>query len=727
MRDTLYAHSQNPSGKYQPLDSHLASTAELCKKFAEDFDSGKLGGLLGLLHDIGKIDSRFQKKLLNQDASIKVDHKFCGSVLATERFWALGYIIACHHGGLQDFTDFKIKLREKKVCPHIDESLRAAATVLHRIEGHFSEEYNARDVKMPDFVQSMKKKIDLEFYLRMLFSCLVDADFLDTENHFHPEKAKLREIETGITPLFERFLEYHSKMSKIPSPVNDIRRKIYQDCINAANNQQGFFRLMVPTGGGKTLSSLAFALKHVETHNLKRIIYAIPYTSIIEQTASVFKRIFDDANVLEHHSSFAFQDESDEYETKSIQWRLASENWDYPIIVTTTVQLFESIFSDKICKLRKLHNLSRSVIILDEVQTLPVRLLNPILDVLQQLVKYYHTSIILCTATQPAFEENVYLKGIKEPVKDIVKSPETIYTKLKRAKYEFPALTEKWSWDRVANHLRESPQAMAVVNTKRDAMALFERLVDLGCTYHLSTLLCGAHRRDLLDRIRELLKENALCILIATQVVEAGVDIDFPVVMRAIGPLDSLVQAAGRCNREGKMQEPGQVIIFDPEKGDSPRGSYRNATDTCIAILQSGADLDNPEIYTRYFRMIYQGQDTDVKKIQLARESLRFAEVAKKFKMIEEETESVVVDYYGMTGGDDSLNDILSKVQHRPLREILRQLQPYVVNIPFYLFPRLKKEGLISEYAPGIYRWLGRYDLKIGIVSDAIDPEKLIY
>jgi len=726
MTDTPYAHSQNQSGEYQSLESHLFNVAVLCRKYAEEFESGELGSPLGLLHDIGKINSRFQQKLIDQDDSIKVDHKYCGSILAATYFQPLSYVIACHHGGLQDFSDFKIKLREKKVCPHIDESLRAAATVLHRIDGHFSEEYNAKDVNIPDFVQSIKKKIDLEFYLRMLFSCLVDADFLDTENHFHPEKAKLREIEASITPLFERFLEYHSKMSKIPSAVNDIRRKIYQDCINAANNQQGFFRLMVPTGGGKTLSSLAFALKHAETNNLKRIIYAIPYTSIIDQTASDFKKIFADTYVLEHHSAFADRD-SKEFESKSEKWRLASENWDYPIIVTTTVQLFESIFSDKICKLRKLHNLSRSVIILDEVQTLPVRLLNPILDVLQQLVKYYHTSIILCTATQPAFEENVYLKGIKEPVKDIVKSPETIYTKLKRAKYEFPALTEKWSWDRVANHLRESPQAMAVVNTKRDAMALFERLVDLGCTYHLSTLLCGAHRRDLLDRIRELLKENALCILIATQVVEAGVDIDFPVVMRAIGPLDSLVQAAGRCNREGRLKEPGRVIIFDPEEGGIPPGSYRIATDTCITLLRSGNDLDDPGTYAKYFRMIYQGQSTDKQNIQSARESLRFPEVAEKFKMIKDDTQGVVVNYHGLDGKDESLSNVLANAQHRPLRQILRQLQPYAVNIYASQFRKLEKEGMIGEVVLGIHKWLGEYDMRRGIVTDKIDPEQLIY
>jgi CRISPR-associated endonuclease/helicase Cas3 len=725
MGDTLYAHSQNQSGEYQSLESHLANVAIQCKRFAEDFESGDLGSILGWLHDIGKLDIQFQKKLIDRDDSVRADHKYCGSALAANYFQPLAFIVACHHGGLLNFNDFKMKLRERQAYPHLEICLKAARTILHRIEGRFFMDYDAKDVMIPDLVQKMNK-IEFEFYLRMLFSCLVDADFLDTENHFHPEKAKLREIETSIIVLFERFSEYHSNMPKIPSVMNDIRKQVYEDCLNAAGKHQGFYRLMVPTGGGKTLSSLSFALKHAETHNLKRIIYAIPYTSIIDQTASKFKEIFGDASVLEHHSAFVFE-ESEEFESKSEKWRLAAENWDFPIIVTTTVQLFESIFSNRIAKLRKLHNLSRSVIILDEVQTLPVGLLNPILDVLQQLVKYYHTTVVLCTATQPAFEENVYLKGIKEPVIGIAKSPEVIYTKLGRVKYEFPCLEEKWSWERVANNLRKSPQAMVVVNTKKDAIVLFEKLADLEYVYHLSTFLCGAHRRDLLDRIRGLLRENTPCILVATQVVEAGVDIDFPVVMRAIGPLDSIIQAAGRCNREGKMVKRGQVIIFDPEEGSTPPGDYKTATSTCISLLRSDENLDNPETYTKYFRMIYQEQDTDQRKIQLAREGLQFTEVAERFKMISDDTQGVIVDYYGLDSKDESLSNILTKAPHLPLRQILRKLQPYTVNLYANRFRMLEKEGMIVEFASGVHRWLGKYDLRRGFIADRIDPEQLIY
>jgi CRISPR-associated endonuclease/helicase Cas3 len=726
MEGTLFAHSKNRRGETQLLETHLVNTANQCKEFAEDFESEEIGFSLGLLHDIGKLDNRFQQKLLNQDDSIMVDHKFCGSVLAAKYFQPLAYVIACHHGGLRDFSDFKLDFREKQECPHIAECLKTAETILNRKGVFLFGENGAKDMEIPDSVQRFEKKVDLEFYLRMLFSCLVDADFLDTERHFNPELAEQREVTTNIASLIEQFLEFHSAIPKTPSAVNDIRRQVYEYCLDAAGKDQGFYRLMVPTGGGKTLSSLAFALRHADTHHLKRIIYAIPYTSIIDQIASEFKRIFDDTDVLEHHSAFAIE-ESEEFEVKSEKWRLAAENWDFPLVVTTTVQLFESIFSNKIAKLRKLHNLSRSVIILDEVQNLPVRLLNPILDVLQQLVKYYQTSIVLCTATQPAFEENLYLKGIKEPVKNIVKSPETIYTKLKRVKYEFPALAEKWTWNKVANQLRESTQAMAVVNTKRDAIVLFEKLADLEYVYHLSTLLCGAHRRDVLDRIRELLNGNAPCILIATQVVEAGVDIDFPMVMRAIGPLDNIVQAAGRCNREGKMEAPGRVIVFDPEGGGFPKGDYKTATGTCISLLRSGADLDSPQIYAEYFRRIYQGQDTDKRRIQSAREGLQFTEVAKRFRMIEDDTQSLVVNYYGLDGKDESQNSILSKVQHLPFRQILRQLQPYLVNVRTHLFGKLEQEGWTDELAPGIHKWLGEYDSRRGIVTDEIDPEKLIY
>ena len=429
----------------------------------------------------------------------------------------------------------------------------------------------------------IKSPTQAELFLRFLFSALVDADYLDTEAHFDPGRSRLRYRPVDLEALAESFWKEQDKLSgHDQSPVNLARHEIYQFCLAAAECPPGIFRLTVPTGGGKTLSGMAFALRHALKYQKHRIIVAIPYTSIIDQTAQVYRRIFGDENILEHHSAVTPREDEDHFVQQ--QWtRLAAENWDAPIVVTTTVQLFESLFANRPAACRKLHNLAQSIIILDEVQTLPTGLLAPILEVVQQLVDHYGVTVVLSTATQPSLVDSgsPYLKGLRGEIREIVPDPARYFQALKRVSYDCPG--EAWSWERVAQEMAAEPQCLAVVNTKKDALALLDALNDPEAL-HLSTLLCMAHRRKVMEGIKVRLATGQPCRVVATQVVEAGVDLDFPVVLRAMGPLDRIVQAAGRCNREGRLSQ-GRVIIFQPAEGQIPPGDYRAGHDIARAML----------------------------------------------------------------------------------------------------------------------------------------------
>jgi CRISPR-associated endonuclease/helicase Cas3 len=410
----------------------------------------------------------------------------------------------------------KARIAEKRG----DHSVRTALEIASRNLRHLRPDSPLQD-KTPSFVLDGAAE-NHELFVRVLFSALVDADYLDTERHFAPERSVAREWKVDMEALWTRFLADQARLTGVdPSPVNQIRHEIYEQCVRAAVQPPGVYSLTVPTGGGKTRSAMAFALLHAIRHAFDRIIVAIPYTSIIEQTADVYRGIFGDAPVLEHHSGIDPERADDGARP---DWaRLASENWDAPIVVTTTVQVFESLFSDRPSRCRRLHNIARSVIILDEVQTLPPNLLAPILDVLKDLVAHYHVTVVLCTATQPALTESPFtpqLRGFQR-VQEITADAARYFAQLRRVRYERPG--ELWSWSQVAAVMRQEPQALAVVNTKRDALALLDVLGDSG-GLHLSTLLCGAHRRDVLRDVRGRLARGEPCRLVSTQVIEAGVD-----------------------------------------------------------------------------------------------------------------------------------------------------------------------------------------------------------
>jgi CRISPR-associated endonuclease/helicase Cas3 len=718
----FFAHSANGNGNWHDLSTHLQTVAQMACTFAKRFNAGQLGYWAGLWHDLGKFHPDFQAYLKNPQAARGPDHSSTGMVHAS-KFWdGLSFLVAGHHAGLPSVTGLKTRLSEKKSTPATLVALDTAQSVLPEMMP--SSPLTSLLIAL-DQLRGNQTRHNLELFLRMLFSALVDADFLDTEAHFRPERPAQRSEPAPLAEMLQQFEVNQGRLSgRESNPLQQARHEIYQSCVNAADMEPGLFRLTVPTGGGKTRSSMSFALRHAIKHGLERVIYAIPYTSIIEQTSEVFRGIFGDNNVLEHHSAIGANDDPQSPVTAQQQWsRLASENWDASLIVTTTVQLFESLFAHKPSKCRKLHRIAGSVIILDEVQTLPPPLLQPILDILGQLAKHYRVTVVLCTATQPALTANRYLNGL-ENVREIIPNPERYFQILKRVRYEIPSGTP-WSWDRVALEMKAVPQCLAIVNTKKDAHLLLDALGDDSTVLHLSTQMCGIHRAETLREVKRRLYAGEPCRLASTQVIEAGVDIDFPLVLRAVGPLDRIVQAAGRCNREGKLPEGGRVVIFEPCEASSPPGSYRTGLDTASSMLKAGCDLHDPGVYERYFSLLFQSVNLDVKKIQQFRERLDYPEVASRFRLIDEDTVPVIVRPKAHESTVDALLEKLQQQQESP-RWLIRKLQRFIVAVYGSKLSGYEANGLMKPVATGLWEWRGEYDPLRGLV-DALNPDQLVF
>lgn len=561
-----YAHSlpEKPKEEWQSLEDHLKNVAKNAQCFADNFGAKEWGRCAGLLHDSGKATTAFQKRL--EGSPERVDHSTYGAKIAQKMGGRLGlllsYAIAGHHGGIPDGGEqspqlhFRLKQNPSSSTEKLD--------ILESCQ---------KDIEFPFKLSKDTGGFSLSFFTRMLFACLVDADFLDTEKFCAPDIAKERtkNRQGGTLPHLQQKLK--SYMKKILSSaeathVNNLRRRILEQCKAKAKLPQQIFSLTVPTGGGKTLSSMNFALDHAVAHQLNRIIYTIPFTSIIEQNAGVFQTIFDREYVLEHHCNFK---ESDSPEEAGYNRRrgLAAENWEPPIIVTTNVQFFESLFSNKPSKCRKLHNIARSVIVLDEAQAIPTEFLEPCLSALRELVAHYGCTIVLCTATQPAFDDKSSLRTSLPQIREIIDDPAQIFSKLKRTTVN--TIGKKTDAE-IAGLIDGEKQALCITSTKLQARSVFNLSKTETGIFHLSTNMYPEHRRQVLDQVKTRLKGKKRCLVVSTSLVEAGVDLDFPVVFRAAAGLDSIAQAAGRCNREGKMEGLGQVFIYEPEKNRGCHG-----------------------------------------------------------------------------------------------------------------------------------------------------------
>jgi CRISPR-associated endonuclease/helicase Cas3 len=722
----LIAHTKGQNGKDDFLIDHLKDVAVMARSFAEKFGCGAIAYWFGLLHDLGKINPLFQSylKAMEENRSHpKVPHAIWGASFIYYLLWCknqkdawkeFALPVYGHHAGLQAHglasQKFSRFLREK---PSALQSMISAWTELQQL---FTTE-------SPAF--SVANNTHREMRIRMVFSALVDADYIATEKHFEPQKASNRGKWPDLPELWERFRQDQGTLLKKaganPTKVNCIRREIYDSCLDAAKMKPGVFKLTVPTGGGKTRSGLAFALQHsIQNKNVfDRIIVALPYTSIIDQTATEYRKILEKEGecVLEHHSQIDVPDEKENQDPKHLRYRLATENWDAPVIVTTTVQLFESLFTNKPGRARKLHNIAKSILILDEVQTLPPQLLKPTLDVLRDLVNHYGVSLVLSTATQPTFDNTPYLKSFQDiEVKEIVPDYPRHFAALQRVNYEFRS--GALDWPELVEEIKNLTQVMVVLNTRKDALALIDAMGETPHIYHLSTLLCGRHRKDKLKEIRSRLKVGQPVRLISTQVVEAGVDLDFAVVYRALGPLDRIVQAAGRCNREGKLDK-GQVVIFEPSEGRMPRGPYFAGFQKAKVMLDKNDvnTLSQPQIFMEYFKRLYGDLDLDESKIQVHREALDYPKVARLYRLITDITLPVVVRH-----GDYEKH--LKNWGFHPSRKTWRQLQPFIVNVFEYEAGHFIHDRIMEDLGNSLYLWNGKYDEKIGAVAE-YDPADL--
>ena len=704
----------------QSNEQHLEGVARLSESFADEFGMGSWGRALGLLHDKGKERKSFQDYIRQNSGlepeihcSLEHNHAFVGGILAKSMYGKGSESMLCnqiisHHSGLHDYCQIEETL--KKDIPS-DVNRCVEKIQLNR------PPFSLSPIKGCKGMTS-----DANHLSRMLFSCLVDADYLDTELFMDEQSARKRI--NGISlqsllPLLETYIDNLQKKGN-ESEVNAIRNQIQERCASMSNVEKGFYSLTVPTGGGKTLSSLVWALRHAVHNGMKRIIIAIPYTSIIVQTASILKQIFGEEAVLEHHSNFdPLSLKSKEMQHKA---KLATENWDYPIVVTTNVQLFESMFSNKPSDCRKLHNIVNSVIILDEVQTLPTDYLQPIVDALKSYQRMFGISVLFTTASQPVLSgliegcnPKAAFQGI-DNITEIMPKEYVLHDKLRRVCLEIDNTGS--TYDEIANQLSQHNKVLCIVNTRNDAREIFERLPKEGMTIHLSRMMCPRHVSKAIQEIKQALSDNSETVIrvVATQLIEAGVDIDFPVVYRQEAGLDSILQAAGRCNREGKL-DMATTYVFSLSVEHKLYGSIIDANNARLNMINVN-DWFAPDTMTEYFRQLYSRKETfdkkDIKTLLYKPKEMCFAEAAKDFRLIEEAGKTVYVNM------DNSL-ELVERLKNDGITySLMKQLSQYSVNIHERDFLKLWSYGAIEEVIEGIYVVNDRaqYDENIGLRLD---------
>ncbi|MGC9973515.1 MAG: CRISPR-associated endonuclease Cas3'' [Bryobacteraceae bacterium] len=660
---TYFAHSGNDQGAWDPLRAHLEGVAERARGFAELFEAADDAYLAGLLHDLGKYGDLFQERLKGNESGL--DHWSIGASVCLERYRSdrTAMAVQGHHLGLQWWEKEELrKLLPGELERHIPEGRR----LTERDRDVLLERLRADGLTLPERASGLPGEVKCAaamLDLRMLFSAVTDADYLATEAHFNPEAARMREPAAELRPgeaaeVLDRHLEALAARGDSSPAVAAMRRDLLDACRAAAESAPGLFTLTAPTGGGKTLSTLAFALGHAEKHGLRRIVVVMPFLSIIDQTVRVYREALaemagDDRMeryLLEHHSLAAETAENDG-EIPRLRGMLA-QNWDAPIVITTSVQFLESLFSNSPAACRKLHRLARSVVVFDEVQTLPLKVVLPTLATLSHLAARYGSSVVFSTATQPAFrhlDEKVrqYCTSGWRP-REIVPNELRLFERSHRVRVEWPRREERIGWGELAGQFADLHQVLCIVNLKKHARDLFHLLEPRwgGDAFHLSTAMCPKHRAAVLMEVRGRLERGERCALVATQCVEAGVDLDFPAAFRALGPLDAMAQAAGRCNRNGKLAA-GVLRVFVPEGGGYPMGGYKQAADLTAILLNraEGVSIDDPAAFDEYFRSLYSIAKLEHRPLLEAIQTRDFPEVRKHYRIIEQDSVNVLVAY----------------------------------------------------------------------------------
>lgn len=719
----FYAHSRLdvPPSQWHRLDEHLARVAELGERFATVFGAGNAARLAGGWHDLGKYSGDFQRMLhdaagtaahIEGDGNER-DHTSAGAQHAHDTLGKRGLpvllAIACHHTGLKNLTDVRRRVKER--------GRRLLSAVCRR---HPPPQVGSADgYELPSRLEPKNGRLSLELFVRMLFSAVVDADFLDTEAFYEPARAEERGQRPHVADIESKLSDHLDRLeARAPDTVvNRVRRDVREACQVRATDPIGLFTLSVPTGGGKTLAGMAFALAHARAHGLDRVVVAIPYTSIIEQSADVYREVFGKEVVIEHHASL-------DPEKETFRNRIACENWDAPVIVTTTAQLFESLFGARTSRCRKLHNLANAVVLLDEAQSLPGKVLPPILNVLTELSRHYRTSTVVCTATQPAFGRSPTLPDGLEGQREICPPSLDLFNRLDRVEVHWPRNEEPTSYEGLAKRVARHDTCLAIVHLRRDARDLC-RLVDAEVgdqtCIHLSALMTPAHRSRTLAEIRRRRETGKPVRVVSTQLVEAGVDLDFPVVLRALAGLDSLAQAAGRCNREGRLDRGTLEVFVAPTK--PPSGVPAAALGVATSMLRADPELDlfAPASQLEYFRRLYHASHLDAGyELQEARRKLQFGTVAEEFKLIDDRWSAPLV-----VAHDQAAEGRLARLRHDgPSRRALRALQPYTINVPRRDLARWVSQGAVTVINEIVHALEGplanAYDNRFGLVVERV-------
>jgi CRISPR-associated helicase Cas3/CRISPR-associated endonuclease Cas3-HD len=748
-----YAHtaertdgSSDPdTSRWQPLRDHLRNVAGLAREFAAPIGLEPEAELAGLLHDLGKYAERFQLRL-RTPAVHGINHWAAGTAHAAAlKAWAVAFAADGHHTGIPALNEAETGMPLRQTVSSFADASRRLELTGQCLEDTTAlmSRFHQDGLALPPFsprAVGKEQRFQEALRTRMLFSCLVDADFLDTEKHFDASQTAERGMPRLQPERALQVLRQCLNFKPVGGPVNALRKQLLNDCWSAAAKPPGLFTLTAPTGSGKTLSSLAFALQHIVNHNaalaetdprrFHRVIVVIPFTSIIEQTARVYRELFEEAftpdYVLEHHSAVAPRERKEDQgcdaeEERLRRARLAAENWASPLVVTTNVQFFQSLFSNRPSDCRKLHNIGRSVVLFDEVQTLPTRLVPSLLSSVGLLVRDYGVSAVFMTATQPAFATaGKALPYDWQPV-EISSNPGAMAKTLRRTRIELPKPQEGISWPDLAGKLTAVPQSLCVVNTTKDARELFGlvQASEPEAAFHLSARLCPAHRQQKLQGIRTKLADGKPCRLVSTQLIEAGVDVDFPIAFRALGPLDSIIQTAGRCNREGHQSEPCPVIVFRPKNGGHlPRGyeQVMKITESFLCrFAEAQSRIHQPSFYAEYFAELYGLLGPESRQddpVFAASEEFNFPKAAQECQLVGNETRAVLVKW--KRGAE--LAGKLEKQKHLTAAEC-GEAQRYSVNLYQSKFFDAQAKGYIYQPAQdwNFWVWNSDYDDNLGL------------
>jgi len=728
---TYIAHIQSdPNGGHQlhSLEEHLLAVAQQASGFAKQYPIGSKAWayLAGLWHDLGKYSPAFQARIqsLSQEAQSahlegqphRVNHSSAGAlhaqlILGKTAGKLLGYLIAGHHCGLPDWEyelDRRLHWQDSQ-----NQALYQAAVHSDTPTTLLKPTDTIKHLNLPAIIHPSKHRLAPSFWLRMLFSCLVDADFLDTEAFMNPNRSQARQSFPSmgkLVPVLNQFLPQFKQQVQ-PTPVNVLRQEILEVCLTQTHKTPGIYTLTVPTGGGKTFTSLAWAMHHAQHHGQTRIVYVLPYTSILEQTAEQFESVFGPNTVVEHHSNLDLAEES-------AQSRLACENWDAPVILTTQVQFFESLFANRTSRCRKLHRIANSVVILDEVQQIPPAFKAPIEAALTLLAEQYGTTILLSTATQPVLNLPIQAELAPDPIH--------LLTQLNRVRIHLPFhWTQPKPWQTLAAELCNDFRVLCIVNSRSDAKRLFQAMPQEG-TYHLSARMCPAHRQETLRTIQFQLQANSKhpIRVISTSLIEAGVDIDFPVVYRALAGLDSIAQAAGRCNREGRLPQ-GQVHVFIPES-PIPVGYQRKAAQITRLLLHQQTELIlSPALFSQYFTQLYGSLNSDdphgileLLAPQDGKPHFAFRSAARQFQLLDHPEEVPILIPW-----NQQAQELLTQLaQTGPTRFLLRSLQRYTVTLPRSQAKQLQADGGVLEVQSGLLQLV---DLKLYSPDTGLSPSRI--